>query len=419
MKRTLMLFMMISLLLLGNGWAATIYVDAANQSGIEDGTQTNPFDTVVEGLSAAALGDTVSVAPGIYYGNLTGHEDVTLVSQQGPEVTIIDGLGKGRAVNACFRPYNVNMTIDGFTFANSYSGIYACTYFGSPYYPTVTVRNSVFRDMSLAFRISIASKVKLENVVITNVNDALNVIWSQFPTLNNLTIDNARRGMWAWQYPYPYLNNTSITNVETAFHINYYMRVRGTNNNVWNYNNYVVTSRGPAYMEITNTISADPMFVSAPDDYHLTAGSPLIDAGVDVGLPYTGAAPDIGAFEYDASTLPEMVENLAASFADAPAEIYRDPAEQRRHALYQKLSAVLNMLSTVYKDDSDPEKTRALTGCLNKLQNDILAKTDGNNGGNPANDWIIDPVEKTEFYNHVVELIANVQAEIDDINAGN
>lgn len=38
---------------------------------------------------------------------------------------------------------------------------------------------------------------------------------------------------------------------------------------------------------------------SLPDiDYlHLTTTSPLIDKGVDVGLPFNGAAPDIGAFE--------------------------------------------------------------------------------------------------------------------------
>ena len=33
------------------------------------------------------------------------------------------------------------------------------------------------------------------------------------------------------------------------------------------------------------------------DLLHLAAGSDLIDAGVDVGLPYSGAAPDLGAFE--------------------------------------------------------------------------------------------------------------------------
>ena len=33
---------------------------------------------------------------------------------------------------------------------------------------------------------------------------------------------------------------------------------------------------------------------------HLAAGSRLIDKGTDVGLPYAGAAPDLGAFEYGA-----------------------------------------------------------------------------------------------------------------------
>ena len=60
-------------------------------------------------------------------------------------------------------------------------------------------------------------------------------------------------------------------------------------------------------------ISADPRFVApawgAPGDYHVTAGSPLIDAGTALGAPaldldgatrQVGAAVDIGAYEYGA-----------------------------------------------------------------------------------------------------------------------
>jgi hypothetical protein len=36
---------------------------------------------------------------------------------------------------------------------------------------------------------------------------------------------------------------------------------------------------------------------------HLSAGSQLIDAGTDIGLPYAGAAPDLGAFETGMATL--------------------------------------------------------------------------------------------------------------------
>ena len=36
---------------------------------------------------------------------------------------------------------------------------------------------------------------------------------------------------------------------------------------------------------------------AANGDFSLPPGSPLIDSGIDVGLPYRGKAPDIGAVE--------------------------------------------------------------------------------------------------------------------------
>jgi hypothetical protein len=51
------------------------------------------------------------------------------------------------------------------------------------------------------------------------------------------------------------------------------------------------------YSELTGPRKADG---SLPDVsfFHLKAGSDLIDKGVDVGLPYSGSAPDLGAFEF-------------------------------------------------------------------------------------------------------------------------
>ncbi|RKY87675.1 hypothetical protein DRQ15_10705, partial [candidate division KSB1 bacterium] len=49
----------------------------------------------------------------------------------------------------------------------------------------------------------------------------------------------------------------------------------------------------------TNAIFGDPLFVDTTNNnFHLQETSPAIDVGVDVGLPYSGAAPDLGAFEY-------------------------------------------------------------------------------------------------------------------------
>jgi hypothetical protein len=48
----------------------------------------------------------------------------------------------------------------------------------------------------------------------------------------------------------------------------------------------------------TGNVSVDPEFVDmGAADWRLQPGSPMIDAGTDVGLPFCGAAPDMGAIE--------------------------------------------------------------------------------------------------------------------------
>jgi hypothetical protein len=73
-------------------------------------------------------------------------------------------------------------------------------------------------------------------------------------------------------------------------------------------NAFVVAINGEIYTrdEVNNgafqtgNISVDPQFVDATTpDVHLQPGSPCIDAGIDVGLPYLGLAPDMGASEFE------------------------------------------------------------------------------------------------------------------------
>lgn len=53
----------------------------------------------------------------------------------------------------------------------------------------------------------------------------------------------------------------------------------------------------------SNNIDTDPLFVDqANGDFHLQESSPCIDAGIDIGLPFNGLAPDMGCFEYDETT---------------------------------------------------------------------------------------------------------------------
>ncbi len=67
----LMFMLMISLGIAGVVQAGTIYVDQNNNTGVEDGTIDNPFNTIQEGIDAANFGDTVEVQPGTYTGDLT------------------------------------------------------------------------------------------------------------------------------------------------------------------------------------------------------------------------------------------------------------------------------------------------------------------------------------------------------------
>ena len=64
-----------------------------------------------------------------------------------------------------------------------------------------------------------------------------------------------------------------------------------------------------------NAVYQDPLFENVSEgDFHLRAGSPAIDAGVDVGLPYNGDAPDLGAFEYDQATTESRTGKLPNKF---------------------------------------------------------------------------------------------------------
>lgn len=74
-----------------------------------------------------------------------------------------------------------------------------------------------------------------------------------------------------------------------------------------NTNTAISYGAGVVYNDIDDTgnITTDPTFVGgSPYDFHLQAGSPCINAGIDVGLTedYDGQAvddpPEIGAYEY-------------------------------------------------------------------------------------------------------------------------
>jgi hypothetical protein len=64
-----------------------------------------------------------------------------------------------------------------------------------------------------------------------------------------------------------------------------------------NYSNLIM----PQYNTTgNNNINTSPLFVDFDNnDFNLSESSPCIDAGIDVGIPYNGTAPDMGCFEFE------------------------------------------------------------------------------------------------------------------------
>lgn len=100
-----------------------IYVDIRNTSGIEDGTQTHPFNSIIEGIDAVAPGKSVIVAVGTYKEQLIIDRSITLRGAS-RDNTFITGSGLTGNLITIEEDYVIitGFTIDG---ANSTAkGIY-------------------------------------------------------------------------------------------------------------------------------------------------------------------------------------------------------------------------------------------------------------------------------------------------------
>ena len=121
-----------------------VYVDAANTTGIEDGTETYPFNTITEGLIAVAPGKSVIVTAAIYNEQLIiNKEGITLYGAD-KENTFINGA----SVNGNLIILEAdNITITGFTIDGDGSasvGIYFDNYSSINIYNNIIQNNSIY-----------------------------------------------------------------------------------------------------------------------------------------------------------------------------------------------------------------------------------------------------------------------------------
>jgi len=100
------------------------------------------YSTIQAALNACATGDTVLVAPGTYYENITwpSTQSILLKSESGAALSIIDGGGIAKVISINTGVNNTTI-IDGFTIKNGYApngGGIGCGYSSSP-----TIKNNI------------------------------------------------------------------------------------------------------------------------------------------------------------------------------------------------------------------------------------------------------------------------------------
>lgn len=156
-------------------------------------------------------------------------------------------------------------------------------------------------------------------------------------------------------------NNVFLKNEKVDFSMN-----RGVKKVSLERNCFADGRRVPA--EDRHALRVDPKFKDVKNkDFTLTPNSPLKDKGVDVGLPFTGQAPDIGAFEYG-EQLPAPATQGASKVRTASRKRGGTPAELSLVGTpeYSPASAALKSTAVAPKRTIDPQRLTSVQGELLK-----------------------------------------------------
>jgi len=335
----------------------TIYVNSANTSGIEYGTQDFPFNTIQEGIDATLYGDTVLVYPGTYIENVNIHNthitlgSLVLVTGDTSFITktIIDGNQNGSVISVWDSWDTIN--ICGFTITNGSGdnggGINIWDSNVNLYQLKITDNYANYCGGGICGGICCAANVKIDNVLIHNNSSGVGGgIFLQNGTLElsdsrllynysqpggsaiqgdeteiyiSNTVIAKNYGSWSLELNSgqgSILNSTITDNPDGAFSdsdIELWNCIEWNNNqnNMDNLDSikYSIIEGGASG---TGNIDADPMFVDADaGDYRLKVASPGINLGTPdttgLNLPSTDLAAnprifdgriDMGAYEF-------------------------------------------------------------------------------------------------------------------------
>lgn len=131
---------------------------------------------------------------------------------------------------------------------------------------------------------------------------------------NNTFVQNYSTDLRIENSAYAHQNNVNArNNIFIGSEGGHVVNLTGSSNITLNGNLYNATPILQGASE-PNAVIGNPQFVDPSTyNYELKYYSPAIDAGTYVGLPYSGAAPDMGAFEFEEGVTPVEMVSFEAS----------------------------------------------------------------------------------------------------------
>lgn len=279
------------------------------------------YSTIQAGLSSAAYGDTVLVAPGTYIENIVWPDvnGIKLIGA-GSDSTIIDGNNQASVIR--FDTANIidTMTlVRGFTITNGNAlppwpasqGGGFCLFYASPILEYLTIIGNTADDFGGGIYIwGSTSDPIIRRVVIAN-NTAISHggvdCAAGAPVFDHVTVvGNNPGGLYFDTNEYARVVNSIV-----AYNSDFGLRIQG--------DSFEPTTIAAGFSDLNDPvqligyasldtlgeiIDANPLFVDlSNNDYHLLPGSPCIDAG-DPAYPLDpdGTNTDMGAFYFPQTT---------------------------------------------------------------------------------------------------------------------